>query len=81
MSDLKIELNRKGVSEVMKSKEMEALMLKHAQNIQSRLREGYEVTTHIGKSRANAMVAAETPAARRDAYKNNSLLKATGGVK
>lgn len=51
----------------------------HADRIRSRCGAGYEVTTYVGSTRANASVAAMTPEAKADNAKNNTLLKARGG--
>jgi len=79
MSKVKFKLNRAGVRELMQSSEALAICEQYAHAIQSRAGEGYEVTTMVGKTRANASVHAATEEARRDNYENNTLLKARGG--
>lgn len=76
MSKLKFKLNRKGVAELMKSKEMQEVLREYATNIKNRCGEGYEQDMHIGKNRANAMVSAITYQAKSDNLKNNTILKA-----
>lgn len=76
MSKVKFELNKEGVKELMKSPEMMAICQGYAEKAQAQLGNGYEVTTHTGKSRVNASVIAETFKARRDNANNNSILKA-----
>lgn len=76
MSKLKFKLNRKGVAELMKSKEMQEVLREYATNIKNRCGEGYEQDMHIGKNRANAMVSAATYQAKSDNLKNNTILKA-----
>lgn len=76
MSKLKFKLNRKGVAELMKSKEMQEVLREYATNIKNRCGEGYEQDMHIGKNRANAMVSAATQQAKSDNLKNNTILKA-----
>ena len=76
MSKLKFKLNRKGVAELMKSEEMQAVLREYATNIKNRCGEGYEQDMHIGKNRANAMVSAITYQAKSDNLKNNTILKA-----
>ena len=49
-----------------------------AKEIAGRAGEGYEVTTHIGKTRVNASVHPATKKAKKDNLKNNTLLKAVG---
>lgn len=81
MGKSKITINYKGIGEVLKSTEVIDLLESKAKQIQMRAGEGYEVTTYIGKSRANVSVKAETKKAKRDNSKNNTLLKAMGGLK
>ncbi len=69
-------LNRKGVAELMKSNEMQAVLIKKASEIRNRCGDGYESDIHIGKNRANAMVNAATPKAVADNMRNNTILKA-----
>lgn len=76
MSKLKFKLNRKGVAELMKSKEMQEVLREYATNIKNRCGEGYEQDMYIGKNRANAMVSAITYQAKSDNLKNNTILKA-----
>ena len=47
-----------------------------AKAIQQRAGDGYEVSTYVGKTRANASVRANTVKAIKDTKKNNTLLKA-----
>ena len=79
MSKVDFKLNRAGVRELLKSQEALNVCREYANAVQSRAGEGYEVTTYVGKTRANASVHAATYEARRDNYKNNTLLKARGG--
>lgn len=77
MSDnFKFELNREGVRQLMQSSEMLDICLEHARATATAAGEGYEVSTHVGRSRVNASVKAETAEARQDNYNNNTLLKA-----
>lgn len=77
MSKIKFELNRDGVRNLMQSPEAQALMLEHAEAIRGRCPDiGYEADVQVGKTRAVAMVKAETYEARQDNYENNTLLKA-----
>ena len=79
MAQFKFELNREGVRELLRSKEMADICQEYAENAIGKLGDGYEVTTHTGTNRVNAEVKAETFAARRDNLKNNSILKAVKG--
>ena len=75
MSNLRFELNRKGVAELMKSKKMQDVLEDYASGIKSRSGDGYEQDMHVGKNRANARVWADTQQARSDNLKNNTILK------
>lgn len=72
----KFKLNRKGVAELMKSKEMQKILSDEAKKIKDRAGDGYEDDIYVGKTRANAMVKAKSYKAKRDNLKNNTLLKA-----
>lgn len=78
MSKVKFELNRAGVRELMQSEEAMSVCRSYAEEIRNRAGEGYEVDTHMGRSRANATVFPATAEARKDNYENNTLLKARG---
>ena len=75
----RFELNSQGVMELLKSQEMMCICKEYASKAQSKLGDGYEVTTHTGKTRVNAQIKAETYKARKDNAKNNSILKALRG--
>lgn len=76
MGKMKFKLNRKGVSELMKSTEMQEVLKGHATGIRNRCGDGYEQDIYVGKSRANAMVSASTYQAKADNFRNNTILKA-----
>lgn len=69
-------INKQGVSELMKSTSMQSVLSEKAKAIAARCSSGYETDIYIGKTRANASVGAKTKKAKRDNYKNNTLLKA-----
>lgn len=73
---IKFELNRKGVGELLKSKEMQDVLTGYATGIKNRCGEGYEQDIHVGRNRANAMVKTTTYQARADNLRNNTILKA-----
>lgn len=73
---IKFKLNRKGVSELMKSAEMQEVLKDYATGIRNRCGEGYEQDIRVGKNRANAMVSASTYQAKADNLRNNTILKA-----
>jgi len=76
---VEIVLNSAGIRELLKSAEIEAVCKEQAEAVAGRAGDGYTVDTYVGKTRVNAMVTADTYAARRDNLKNNTLLKALGG--
>ncbi len=79
MSKEKFQLNRKGVAELMKSKEMQGILTEYASGVKNRCGDGYAQDIYVGKNRANAMVSAETREALSDNIKNNTILKAVRG--
>lgn len=76
---VKFELNSKGVVELLKSPEMDAVLSEKAAAIQGRCGDGYEVETAVGRDRVTKFVKADGFMACLDNYKNNTLLKAMGG--
>jgi len=78
MGNVRIELNRAGVRELLLSNEILAVCEKVADGVAMRAGEGYGVNVFHGRNRVNAEVQAETAAAYRDNLKNNTLLKALG---
>ena len=76
MSKFKFELNRSGVRALMQSAEMQSILKDKANNALNSLGQGYKADSYVGKTRANAMVYADTYQAKRDNLKNNSILKA-----
>lgn len=75
MSKVKIKLNRAGVRELLRSDEMKGHLTEIAEAVRDRAGDGYTVTSHTGKNRANASVFAESFEAKRDNMKNNTLLR------
>ena len=69
-------LNRSGVRELLKSQEVMSVCKEHADATHAVLGDGYTVTTHVGKNRVNAEVAATTQKARWECMENNTILKA-----
>lgn len=76
MGKLEFKLNRKGVSELMKSPDMQEVLKDYATGIRNRCGDGYEQDMYVGRNRANAMVRANTHQAKADNMRNNTLLKA-----
>lgn len=79
MAKVRFELNREGVRELLRSKEMMDVCQEYANNALGKLGDGYEVTTHTGSNRVNAEVAAVTYDAKKENLKNNSIIKAVFG--
>jgi hypothetical protein len=79
MAKVKFELNREGVSELLRSQEVLDLCTEYANNALARLGDGYEVNTMVGAVRANAEVYAQSFAAKRENLKSNTILKAVFG--
>jgi len=71
----RFELDRKGVGQLLKSREMQEVLASYAGQVANAAGEGYDV--YVGRTRANVSVATE--AAEQDNYENNTLLKALGG--
>lgn len=76
---VRVELNHDGVRELLRSPEMMAVCESHAKRAVSKLGAGYEVSTHTGKGRVNASVAAVSPEARRENSESNTVIKAVMG--
>ena len=76
MGEMKFELNKDGVRQLLQSPEMLNVCKSYADKAKNTLGEGYEVTTHIGKTRVNAEIAATTFKARKDNSENNTILRA-----
>lgn len=76
MAKMKFKLNRSGVAALMKSNQMQGVLEEKATGVGNRAGEGYKQDIYVGKTRANAMVYADTYQAKKDNMKNNTLLKA-----
>ncbi len=79
MAKVRFELNREGVRELLRSKEMMDVCQEYANNALGKLGDGYEVTTHTGTNRVNAQVAAVTYAAKKENLSDNTIIKAVFG--
>ena len=79
MAKVKFELNREGVRDLLRSKEMMDVCQEYANNALGKLGDGYEVTTHTGSNRVNAQVAAVTYAAKKENLSDNTIIKAVFG--
>lgn len=76
MSKFKFELNKRGVRDLLRSEEMQSVLVAYATGIRERAGEGYEQDVRVGKNRANAMVWPESDKAKKDNWDNNTALKA-----
>lgn len=79
MAKVRFELNREGVRDLLRSKEMMDVCQEYANNALGKLGDGYEVTTHTGSNRVNAQVAAVTYAAKKENLSDNTIIKAVFG--
>ncbi|MBP3817199.1 MAG: hypothetical protein J6H31_02755 [Butyrivibrio sp.] len=79
MANFKFELNREGVKQLLKSQEMANICDEYANKAVSKLGEGHEVSTHVGRNRVNAEVKATSYKAKKANYKENTILKAVMG--
>jgi len=79
MAKVRFELNREGVRDLLRSKEMMDVCQEYANNALGKLGDGYEVTTHTGSNRVNAEVAAVTYAAKKENLSDNTIIKAVFG--
>lgn len=81
MAKMRVKLNRKGVRELMQSKEIMDECVRIAKEKAAAAGNGYEADGgYVGKTRASARVFASSAAARSDNYHNNTLLKAFGSA-
>lgn len=76
MAKYKIVLNRRGVRQLLRSKEMKNICAERAFAAQNRLGEGYEVQYYTEKTRAVAEIRATTHDAVVENFRGNTILKA-----
>lgn len=79
MADVRIELNSAGIQELLKSSEMQSMLLDQANHVASGL-DGYETSVYVGRTRANASIVAVTKEAKKACLEDNELLRALGGA-
>lgn len=72
----RFELNRLGVSELMKSPEMLFIIAEKGHKVQNKVGSGYEFTSLVGRNRVNVRIETKTRKAMLDNKKRNTLLKA-----
>ena len=76
MSKFRFELDKKGVGQLLRSKETQNMLKSLADDAVSRLGDGHESDVYVGKVRANASYTATTEKTNRKNLKENTLLKA-----
>lgn len=76
MSKMKFELNSSGVSELLRSAEMQNLLREKGKEVKDRAGEGFELTVSPGQKRANATISTTNVKSRQKNAKDNTLLKA-----
>lgn len=76
MSKVRIELNRAGVRNLLRSSEIQTMLAEEANSRAAGLGPGYDVSVYVGRNRANARITAETEEARRENLEDNTLLRA-----
>lgn len=72
----KLVLNKKAFVELMKSGEMQRLLLRRAQKVKTAAGDGFEESVFVGKNRARASVITATHKARRKQSQDNILQRA-----
>lgn len=78
--NIRFELNRAGVSELLNSPQMAGILSSAAGHVADASGNGYSAEIIHPGTRAVAVIRAETKEAYRDNMENNSLLKALGGT-
>lgn len=76
MSKMKFKLNSSGVSDLLRSKEIQAILLDKGNEISERAGDGFEVKVSPGQKRANATVSTTDIKSMAKNAKDNTLLKA-----
>ena len=77
---IKIELNRAGVKELLKSSEMQGALSRIANRALASLGDGYEVDSYVASTRAVSEVATASYKAMRENMDNNTILNAVGSA-
>lgn len=73
---IRIEINSAGIQALLKSEEVQSLLMAKAQRIAAAAGEGMEASSMVGKTRARASVITATRAARKAEAVDRSLTKA-----
>jgi hypothetical protein len=72
----KVKVNKKGVGELLKGKEVQADLERRGRQIAAAAGPGHEVQTYVGKNRARVTVRTATHAARLAEARTRSLTRA-----
>lgn len=77
MGNVRVVLNREAVREqLLRSSEMLGICQELAEGIAGRAgKDGYEVTTYVGRNRVNASIVTTSEETTNDNLKNNTLLR------
>lgn len=78
MSKVDIELNEKGVQELLKSPEMQEILERYGAQKSMQAGNGYSFEVHEYQKRAVCNIYPDTREAALDNYENNTLLKVIG---
>ena len=76
MGNVLIKLDDAGIQELLKSTEIMAELKKHGKTVLGNAGDGYAMDEHIGKTRGNVSIYANSKEAYQDNLNNNTLLKA-----
>ena len=75
MSKVRIELNREGVRQLLRSEDLGEKLERLAEEISGRCGEGYEHDRKLMPTRVIASVYTGTPEAKKDNLQNNTILR------
>ena len=78
-NNIRFELNRAGVRELLQSGEMAAIVTSLGGGVASRAGDGYVAKSVAHKDRVVCYVQAATDKSKKDCLDSNTLLKALGG--
>lgn len=75
MSKIIFKLNRHGVSELLKGEKMQEILREEAKKVKDRAGDGFTADVRVSKTRAHAMVKADTHKAYYKNLRDNTLVK------
>lgn len=79
-SKVKVEFDHDAMRELLRSDEMLQAMSEVGERVRARVGYGYATSEYVGRERVNVSIRPTTKKAKRDNRKNNTLLKAIGGM-